>query len=573
MADEKAMTSDSQLSFIDDEEKMKDFPKLSKEKFLSSYLYLSEEEYEATEKDFNKLNQSAVQSRFTDTIKTVEDINKVYDRNLDFIEQNISFKYSNPEYNEIDEIEKWKNAELYIPVADHNGNYTNEMEATTLADYNLYANKNFKSYSEVIEYQAELKAKLLDNAIEHCITEYLRREYVETSPNPNNIKFEITVENQSYPIDKDSLNYITNKNEWGSVEDRLNEIIDKRFEEEIEQKENDLVSDVLEYIAQETNGKLVLKNNEVSDVLFSEELVQIYAPKREFLEIQPEETKTALIEAGIAREEFYNNVETMSVSEEAREEMLSASFAGQGGLTQKAFADNGIEIDLETATALENCFSQIEAITKYTADGHDLFNKGNGVDTISEHSIEYSEKDKAWFVHEKNWLAVSAIKGNEAGSEDYMEKADRVGDRNWAISCEELVKYVYNEIKEDGEMEKEFPETFKKLENLNEYLGSLKEAKHLISDFCFDEYMPAPTFDNLKDVGLAYTTFEDPYTHEEYEVQTSADLVNNKITTKVNDKIADVSEYNNLKDMVVNSLNNLDFDSLVRGNPPPMVVV
>lgn len=137
MADEKAMTSDSQLSFIDDEEKMKDFPKLSKEKFLSSYLYLSEEEYEATEKDFNKLNQSAVQSRFTDTIKTVEDINKVYDRNLDFIEQNISFKYSNPEYNEIDEIEKWKNAELYIPVADHNGNYTNEMKATTLADYNL----------------------------------------------------------------------------------------------------------------------------------------------------------------------------------------------------------------------------------------------------------------------------------------------------------------------------------------------------------------------------------------------------------------------------------------------------
>lgn len=241
MADEKAMTPDSQLSFIDDEEKMKDFPKLSKEKFLSSYLYLSEEEYEATEKDFNKLNQSAVQSRFTDTIKTVEDINKVYDRNLDFIEQNISLKYSNPEYNEIDEIEKWKNAELYIPVVDHNGNYTNEMEATTLADYNLYTNKNFKSYSEVIEYQAELKAKLLDNAIEHCITEYLRRGYVETSPNPNNIKFEITVENQSYPIDKDSLNYITNKNEWGSVEDRLNEIIDKRFEEEIERKENDLV--------------------------------------------------------------------------------------------------------------------------------------------------------------------------------------------------------------------------------------------------------------------------------------------------------------------------------------------
>ena len=163
----------------------------------------------------------------------------------------------------------------------------------------------------------------------------------------------------------------------------------------------------------------------------------------------------------------------------------------------------------------------------------------------------------------KNWLAVSAIKGDDSDPDDYMKKADRVGDRNWAISCEELVKYVYNEIKEDGEMEKEFPDTFKKLENLKDYTDSLTEAKQLISDFCFEEYMSTPIFDNLKDVGLAYTTFEDPYTHEEYEVQTSADLVNNRIATKVNDKIADVTEYNNLKEMVVNSLNNLDFDSLI----------
>lgn len=185
---------------------------------------------------------------------------------------------------------------------------------------------------------------------------------------------------------------------------------------------------------------------------------------------QPEEVKAALVEAGIARSELYNNVESIPVSEEARNAMLSASYAGQGGITQRAFADNGIEIDLSTANALENCFSQIEAMTKYTADGHDLFHSGNGVDTISEHTIEYSEANKAWFVHEKNWLALSAIKGNEAEPEDYMEKAGRVGDKNWALSCEELVKYVYQEIKEDGEMEKEFPDTFKKLEKLNEYL-------------------------------------------------------------------------------------------------------
>lgn len=308
----------------------------------------------------------------------------------------------------------------------------------------------------------------LDTSIENNIKEYLRREYAETYPNSG--KFEVTIENQSYPIDKDELDYIANSDEWSSVEDRLNDVIDRRFEEEIEQKENDILSDVKEYIAKETNGNLILKDSELREVLFSEELVQIYAPKEDFLANQPEEVKAALIKAGIARSELYNNVESIPVSEEARNAMVSASYAGQGGITQKAFADNGIEIDLATANALENCFSQIEAITKYTADGHDLFHKGNGIDTISEHTIEYSETNKAWFVHEKNWLALSAIKGNEAEPDDYMEKASRVGDRNWALSCEELIKYVYQEIKEDGEMEKEFPDTFKKLEKLNEYL-------------------------------------------------------------------------------------------------------
>ena len=318
----------------------------------------------------------------------------------------------------------------------------------------------------------------IDTSIENNIKEYLRREYAETYPNSG--KFEVTVENQSYPIDKDELDYIANSDEWGSVEDRLNDVIDRRFEEEIEQKENDILSDVQEYIAQETNGNLILKDSELREVLFSEELVQIYAPKEDFLANQPEEVKAALVEAGIARSELYNNnVESIPVSEEARNAMVSASYAGQGGITQKAFADNGIEIDLATANALENCFSQIEAITKYTADGHDLFHKGNGIDTISEHTIEYSETNKAWFVHEKNWLALSAIKGNEAEPDDYMEKASRVGDRNWALSCEELVKYVYQEIKEDGEMEKEFPDTFKKLEKLNERLESLKSIKEI----------------------------------------------------------------------------------------------
>lgn len=40
------------LSFSDDEDKMRDFWNLSKENFLKSYSYLTEEEYDATAKEF-----------------------------------------------------------------------------------------------------------------------------------------------------------------------------------------------------------------------------------------------------------------------------------------------------------------------------------------------------------------------------------------------------------------------------------------------------------------------------------------------------------------------------------------
>lgn len=41
-------------SFIDDEEKMRDFVEMKKEDFLASYSYLTEEEYDATEKEYKE---------------------------------------------------------------------------------------------------------------------------------------------------------------------------------------------------------------------------------------------------------------------------------------------------------------------------------------------------------------------------------------------------------------------------------------------------------------------------------------------------------------------------------------
>lgn len=41
-------------NFIDDEEKMRDFVSLTKEEFLSSYSYLTEEEYDNTAAELKK---------------------------------------------------------------------------------------------------------------------------------------------------------------------------------------------------------------------------------------------------------------------------------------------------------------------------------------------------------------------------------------------------------------------------------------------------------------------------------------------------------------------------------------
>ena len=53
----KLIVSSDGLSFLDDEEKMRDFYLLSKEEFLASYSYLTEEEYEATKRDLEEIRK------------------------------------------------------------------------------------------------------------------------------------------------------------------------------------------------------------------------------------------------------------------------------------------------------------------------------------------------------------------------------------------------------------------------------------------------------------------------------------------------------------------------------------
>lgn len=72
-------------NFIDDEEKMRDFVSLTKEEFLSSYSYLTEEEYDNTAAELRKKNKGGsmkVKVRMSYTVELVvegEDMEAISD--------------------------------------------------------------------------------------------------------------------------------------------------------------------------------------------------------------------------------------------------------------------------------------------------------------------------------------------------------------------------------------------------------------------------------------------------------------------------------------------------------------
>ncbi len=91
----------------------------------------------------------------------------------------------------------------------------------------------------------------------------------------------------------------------------------------------------------------------------------------------------------------------------------------------------------------------------------------------------------------------------------------------------------------------------------------LEEAKRLISDFCFSGYMSTPDFEDLRNIGLAYTDYFDPVTQCEYPIQVSVNLVEPSVTATLNGKEIWKDSYKDLKELNELALANLDFESLV----------
>ena len=87
----------------------------------------------------------------------------------------------------------------------------------------------------------------------------------------------------------------------------------------------------------------------------------------------------------------------------------------------------------------------------------------------------------------------------------------------------------------------------------------LDKAKWLINEFCEGEYREGADFDDLHNVGLAFTTLTD----DELPIQVTADLVDFKITYEFDGEVYNTEQYDSIENMIENGLTGLDFSDLV----------
>lgn len=93
----------------------------------------------------------------------------------------------------------------------------------------------------------------------------------------------------------------------------------------------------------------------------------------------------------------------------------------------------------------------------------------------------------------------------------------------------------------------------------------LEQAKQLIRNYWQREFEYSESDDrydqlcDLSNVPLAYTTLGD----DEVPIQISANLIDFKATTEIDEKIVHVDSFSSLQEMIDDYLSCLDFDSLI----------
>ena len=91
--------------------------------------------------------------------------------------------------------------------------------------------------------------------------------------------------------------------------------------------------------------------------------------------------------------------------------------------------------------------------------------------------------------------------------------------------------------------------------------ASLDTAKHLIDDFCREEYQreDGADYTDLTNVGIAYTTTED----DKHKIQARVNLVDFRIETLADGKVVRSVQYASLEELTEKGLQALSFDDLV----------
>ena len=105
------------------------------------------------------------------------------------------------------------------------------------------------------------------------------------------------------------------------------------------------------------------------------------------------------------------------------------------------------------------------------------------------------------------------------------------------------------------------PKGFEIIDSLYLPENPLDKAKHLIDDFCREEYQreDGADYTDLTNVGIAYTTTED----DKYEIQARVNLVDFRIETLADGKVVRSVQYASIEELIEKGLQALSFDDLV----------
>ena len=90
--------------------------------------------------------------------------------------------------------------------------------------------------------------------------------------------------------------------------------------------------------------------------------------------------------------------------------------------------------------------------------------------------------------------------------------------------------------------------------------GFIDYCKSIITSWCEHEYGHIPDFNDLENVGLAYTVIDDP-DEEKHELQITADLLHRKIMTFIDGDCYEVKSYS--QQSFVDLLKYMDFNDLI----------